>query len=639
MSRLGPLLLGLLLWCLAGSARAERSVAVLPLDAAAGSESYAGLGRALAGMLVSDLSRAQGLRLVERQRLDALLAEITLSESGYLDPDTAQQLGQGVGAELVVLGSWSVVDTAFLMDARVVEVQSGDILSAVDAQGTVADFVSVEKEVVEELLGVLAVELSGAARRQVYAAAPTEDFEAFRVYGEGLDHAFEGRLDEARAAFEAALERDPAFEEARAEVAALASLLEREEARIQAERADATTRKWLGVLEAVPDERERARGFRHDLESRARFAVRSVALEALGRHCQRAEEMWAFLDRHDWRLPEVQGQHAATLKAAHAMGLIERPPSWDTIPFDGPGFSSMGAALFSTSRFVTGLSTDMQPGRGYELVPAELACQEPAGRPVRMAAIAAALDRHGVGGQVPDPQTYPEVTLADHLLVQEIRYQALAGGLDSAARARVETLVARMKGRGHSEFWAMNAAQGVVRLAEQAERQRLARHGLDEQTLVAVSRAVAAGGGELLDTGRPLCEVAVGLARPALVGRLAAYDEALAADQPARAELQIDGLGYGLAYLLDPGCVVGQPGRAEDPLGLLAWVRTADERTRPERAAEEPCRTALEQLPGRAEPANLAAAATPELAAQTALLALAWYHSSLVLPGCVDPGR
>ena len=173
-----------LIW--SGVAAAARTVAVLPLDEAAGSVAYAGLGRALAGMLVSDLSKAPELQLVERQRLDALLAEISLGEGGFLDPKTAQQLGKGVGAELVVAGSWSVVGETFLLDARVVEVGSGKVLAAVDAQGQAADFVSVEKELVEALLAAVSVELSGSARRQVLGSAPTEDFEAFRTYGAGL---------------------------------------------------------------------------------------------------------------------------------------------------------------------------------------------------------------------------------------------------------------------------------------------------------------------------------------------------------------------------------------------------------------------------------------------------------------------
>ena len=68
------------------SAYAATTVAVLPLEQGAGSEAHAGLGTALSGMLVADLSVAPGLVLVERTRLDAVLSEIALSETGFLDP-------------------------------------------------------------------------------------------------------------------------------------------------------------------------------------------------------------------------------------------------------------------------------------------------------------------------------------------------------------------------------------------------------------------------------------------------------------------------------------------------------------------------------------------------------------------------
>ena len=87
------------------AALAARTLAVLPLEQGAGSEQYAGLGTALAGMLVSDLSRTEALQLVERSQLDAVLAEMELASTGFLDPDTAQRLGSGLGAELLVAGS------------------------------------------------------------------------------------------------------------------------------------------------------------------------------------------------------------------------------------------------------------------------------------------------------------------------------------------------------------------------------------------------------------------------------------------------------------------------------------------------------------------------------------------------------
>lgn len=74
------------------------TVAVLPLQQGAGGTAYEGLGRALAGMLTSDLSVAPGLTLVECAQLDALTTELALAESSFLDPATAQKLGRGLGA-------------------------------------------------------------------------------------------------------------------------------------------------------------------------------------------------------------------------------------------------------------------------------------------------------------------------------------------------------------------------------------------------------------------------------------------------------------------------------------------------------------------------------------------------------------
>src|SRR5688572_356529 len=162
------------------------TVAILPLTKGAGSEEYAGLGKALAGMITTDFSAVEEIQLVERDRLDELLKEINLTKSGYLEEKTAQKLGKGLGAGYLVTGSYSVVAASFLMDARIVAVESGKIVKAANAKGTVEDFVAVEKALVEDLLNGLSVKLSSAERRKLIVQAPTESFPAFKAYGEGL---------------------------------------------------------------------------------------------------------------------------------------------------------------------------------------------------------------------------------------------------------------------------------------------------------------------------------------------------------------------------------------------------------------------------------------------------------------------
>src|SRR5687767_1567048 len=100
------------------SAAAVFTLAILPLTKGAGSEEYAGLGKALAGMITTDLSQVEEIQLVERERLEDLLGEINLGKSGYVEGKTAQKLGKGLGAGYLVTGSYSIISNTFLINTR-----------------------------------------------------------------------------------------------------------------------------------------------------------------------------------------------------------------------------------------------------------------------------------------------------------------------------------------------------------------------------------------------------------------------------------------------------------------------------------------------------------------------------------------
>ncbi|MCP4921635.1 MAG: hypothetical protein GY913_32460 [Proteobacteria bacterium] len=284
-------------------AQARPTLAVLPLDKASASEQYDGLGKALAGMLVTDLSKIPDLELVERDRLQELLDEMNLAETGFLDEKTAQKLGHGLGAKFVLTGSYSVVADTFLLDARVIEVESGTIRNAADASGSVTDFVTVEKDLVEALVGALDVEVSSGVRRQMLLGAPTEDFGAFSAYGEGIQRQDEGDLEAARQAFEKALTHDPEFDAAQASLSQVRAML----AEFKAERTEKfhavygeMNKRALDAFGELPADAEL------DMDTVVGFSLRLAALENEERDCQRYREMWAFLDASDWAVSEPE---------------------------------------------------------------------------------------------------------------------------------------------------------------------------------------------------------------------------------------------------------------------------------------------------------------------------------------------
>ena len=79
-------------------------------------------------MLLTELAQNSNLRIVERGRLNALLAEQDLAAQGRANQASAAQIGKLVGARYVVLGSFTDLFGQFRMDTRVVDVETGEIL-------------------------------------------------------------------------------------------------------------------------------------------------------------------------------------------------------------------------------------------------------------------------------------------------------------------------------------------------------------------------------------------------------------------------------------------------------------------------------------------------------------------------------
>ena len=404
---------GLWLFLCTALAQERTTLAVLPLDKAAASEEYDGLGKALAGMLVTDLSKVPELELVERARLQALMDEMKLVETGFLDEKTAQKLGNGLGARFVLTGSYSVVQDTFLLDARVIEVSSGSIKKAADASGSVADFVTVEKDLVEALVEGLDVELSSGVRRQMLVDAPTEDFGAFSAYGEGIQRQDEGDLEAAQQAFEKALNHDPEFSAAQASLTEVRALL----SEFKASREEAFHAVYgemnRGVLEAFP---ELGPDAVMDMDTTVGFALRLAALENEGRDCQRYREMWAHLERVDWQVteppkrdgPDDQGRKAQGFSGELKWEAVDRSFVRYSGDVEGPKAASKGLnsryndVFDSTFEFLTPLqlSTIVRGDVHSGLLASLEGCYAPEDRLPEIARLQKAMDSAGLSDEI-----------------------------------------------------------------------------------------------------------------------------------------------------------------------------------------------------------------------------------------------
>lgn len=121
-------------------------VAVADLQNRTNNPEYDSMVDGLTGSLIHELHETECFRVVERQRLLAILEEMKLGMTGLLDPKTTKEVGRMLGVDAILFVNLasvrynSDVTTAFIaksekenidvtLDARLVTVETGEILA------------------------------------------------------------------------------------------------------------------------------------------------------------------------------------------------------------------------------------------------------------------------------------------------------------------------------------------------------------------------------------------------------------------------------------------------------------------------------------------------------------------------------
>lgn len=205
---------------LAATPPEPNTVAVMPFRYTGSDSTLRPLERGLAALVVTDLSKVGQLRLVERDRMQALLDELQLAEGTRVDPATGARSGRLVRAGQVVQGQFQDVPTAnFRVDASVVRTSDAQVAATGSDADALRALFDIEKRVVFQLLDRMGIVLTPAERTAV-SERPTQDLQAFLLYSRGLESQDRGDFGAAASSFQAAAQRDPAFSAAAQQAAA-----------------------------------------------------------------------------------------------------------------------------------------------------------------------------------------------------------------------------------------------------------------------------------------------------------------------------------------------------------------------------------------------------------------------------------
>lgn len=183
------------------------AVGVLPFAYRGDNAEYQALGRGLAEVLSIDLASVQPLEVVERARLQALLAEYDLARQGVLDPRTAPRAGRLLRAGRLVGGEVDVQGEALRVESAV---WADSLRQLETTEGGVEDLFRVQKSITLDVLEALGVVVSETERAELMEA-PTADLVAFLLYSRGLLREDVGDFVGAARLYDEAFQRDPAF--------------------------------------------------------------------------------------------------------------------------------------------------------------------------------------------------------------------------------------------------------------------------------------------------------------------------------------------------------------------------------------------------------------------------------------------
>ena len=144
-----------------------RRVAVIYFDNTSQEKNLDKLKKGLAGMLISDLSNVQMIDIVERDRIEEILKEQNLQKSEKVDQTSIVNIGKLLGAEIILTGAYFEMFGSFRIDARFIDVESGEILKSEGVDGKTSNFFKLQKQLTWKVIENMDISLTDEEKNTI----------------------------------------------------------------------------------------------------------------------------------------------------------------------------------------------------------------------------------------------------------------------------------------------------------------------------------------------------------------------------------------------------------------------------------------------------------------------------------------
>jgi TolB-like protein len=176
------------------------------------------LSKGLADLLTTNLAANTNLRVVERDRIQAVLDEQKLATDGKLDPATSVKVGKIVGAHHMITGTFitELNKPAMKIVVRVFNTETSEIVAQAEENGSTASILPLIDKLTAKLNNTLKLPMIPAGAREEHAAAVKKQekvpFQAVMLYSRALDEKDHGNKEKAITLFKQSIQAFPAYE-------------------------------------------------------------------------------------------------------------------------------------------------------------------------------------------------------------------------------------------------------------------------------------------------------------------------------------------------------------------------------------------------------------------------------------------
>lgn len=142
------------------------------------------LGRGLPSLMINHFNGSTNLKVIERERLQWLLAELDLQQSGRVDQETAVRAGKLLGATTVLLGDFMKMNRrSMVINVRLVKVETGEVLITDQVEGRPDRFYDLAEELSLKVARGINAHME---KTNIGARGETKSLDAMLSYSEGL---------------------------------------------------------------------------------------------------------------------------------------------------------------------------------------------------------------------------------------------------------------------------------------------------------------------------------------------------------------------------------------------------------------------------------------------------------------------